>query len=54
MSQGTEESIRASRKAKRAATESRLYRQGLGITSTDYVRRGKRKSQYGGKLSEKY
>ncbi len=54
MSQGTEDSIRASRKARTAGSESRLYRDGLGITAKDYVRRGTRKSQYGGKLSEKY
>jgi hypothetical protein len=54
MSQGTEASIRASRKARAAAADSRVYRDGLGITSKDYVRRGTRKSQYGSKLSEKY
>lgn len=56
MSINTDKSIRERRQAKRAGTESRMYRGGLGNTSKDTIRRGvnKTSSPYGGKLSEKY
>ncbi|MEK6920923.1 MAG: hypothetical protein AABX82_03505 [Nanoarchaeota archaeon] len=47
MSKATEATISESRKAKRAGTESRMYRDGLGNTAKDYIRRGKNKSAYG-------
>lgn len=47
MSKLTESIISERRKAKRAGTESRLHTGGLGNTSKDTIRRGKRKSAYG-------